>query len=626
MKPLPQMLQEKLDNLSRKPGVYIYKDRYDTVIYIGKAKVLRHRVRSYFQDDSRVDAKTRHLISRIHDIETIITDTEVEALILEANLVKEHKPRYNINLKDDKSFPYIRVTNEPYPRIFPTRKLIRDGSHYFGPYTNVIRMKALLTTIKKIFPVRSCNLPLNDKTISEKKFKVCLNYHIHRCNGPCEGYISQEEYNRTISYIVDFIRGNTSQIEKDIRQRMVELSKELRFEEAARLRDQLHSITMFSERQKVLDNQFGDRDIIATAADDGDACCVIFRVREGKIIAKDFFYLGNAQGESIAAITQVFLQQFYLKVDDIPPEILVPCHFDHDHDSLQLWLRQKRNARLDLVFPQRGEKARLLALCARNAKHHLEELMLKKMQAKEYLAGSVKALQKVLQLEKPPRRIEGFDISNIQGTNPVASMVCFINGRPAKGEYRRFKIRSKQSPDDFAMMHEAVKRRYTRVLRESKSVPDLILIDGGKGQLNAALTALREVGLDSQPIVALAKRLDEVFVPGYADPQNVPRDSAGLKLLQRVRDESHRFAVTFHRSLRAKQTLSSELDFIPGIGEKRKAALLKHFRSIDNIKAASVEELAGVNSISPKHARMIHTYLHGDNPSVDLTYGGSEQG
>ncbi len=610
MKTLPKNLHEKLNNLSRKPGVYLYKNKHGEIIYIGKAKVLRNRVRSYFQDSRTIDSKTAHLVSRIADFETIITDTEVEALILEANLVKEHKPRYNINLKDDKSFPFIRVTNEPYPRIFPTRKIIKDGSRYFGPYTNVVRMKALLSTIKKIFPIRSCNLPLNAKTISEKKFKVCLNYHIHRCHGPCEGFVSQEEYTRTINYIVDFIKGNTSHLEKDIRQRMLELSSELRFEEAARLRDQLNSITMFSERQKVLDNHLNDRDIIATAVDDGDACSVVFRVREGKIVSKDNFFLEHVKGESLAAITKVFLQQFYLKVDDVPPEILVPGHFGDDHAALQEWLSQKCGKRVTLVHPKRGEKVRLLDMCARNAGHHLDELKLKKMQSKEYIAGSVKALQQALQLEAAPRRIEGFDISNIQGTNPVASMVCFINGRAAKGEYRRFKIRSKESPDDFLMMYEAVKRRYTRVLKEKKNLPDLILIDGGKGQLNAALKALKELGLDSQALVALAKRLDEVFKPGVSEPQNVPRDSAGLKLLQRVRDESHRFAVTYHRTLRKKRTLTSELSGIPGIGEKRKNDLLKHFRSIENIKALTVEELAEVDSISKKLAQTIYDHLH----------------
>ena len=609
MKSLPSVLHTKLDSLSKKPGVYIYKDKDQNIIYIGKAKVLRNRVRSYFQDNGRLDAKTLHLVSRIHDLETIITDTEVEALILEANLIKEHKPRYNINLKDDKSFPYIRVTNEPYPRIFPTRKIVHDGSRYFGPYTNVMRMRALLATIKKIFPIRSCNLPLNDKTISKKKFKVCLNYHIHRCFGPCEGFASEEEYNATINYIVQFIKGYTRDLEQDIKTKMEELSSNLEFEKAARLRDQLHSIEMFTERQKVLDNNFGNRDIIATALDAEDACCVIFRVRQGKIVSKDHFFLTNVKGEDITAVTKLFVEQYYLKVEDIPAEILSPCHFNEDQSSLEEWFSGKSNSRVKILNPLRGEKARLLAMCTRNAAHHLEELKLKKMQAKDYIAGSVKALKSALQLENAPRRIEGFDISNIQGTDPVASMVCFINGRPAKGEYRRFMIRVKETPDDFAMMHEAVKRRYLRVLKENKPLPDLILIDGGKGQLGAALSALKEVGIAGQSIVALAKRLDEVFKPGIADAQNVPRDSAGLKLLQRVRDESHRFAVSYHRKLRKKRTLTSELDNIPGIGEKRKRILLRHFRSVANIRAASVEELTAAELISENLARTIFDAL-----------------
>jgi excinuclease ABC subunit C len=604
-------LHEQLDNLSRKPGVYLFKDENGNIIYIGKAKVLRNRVRSYFQH-RRTDSKTLHLVSRIHNIETIITDTEVEALILEANLVKEHKPRYNINLKDDKSYPYIRVTNEPYPRIFPTRKVIRDGSRYFGPFTNVIAMKALLATIKKIFPIRSCSLPLNEKTIEAHKFKVCLNYHIHRCSGPCEGYVSQEEYNRTINYIVEFIQGNTGRLERDIKARMYALSNERRYEEAARLRDQLQSVTMFSERQKVMDNNLASRDIIATAVDDGDACCVVLRVREGKIISKDRFFLEHTEGENTAAITKAFLLQFYLKVDNVPPQVLLSSHIGDDHLFLEEWLSQKNNRRVRLLFPQRGEKVRLLQMCVRNAKHHLDELKLKKMQSKEYVAGSVRALQKALQLDRPPKRIEGFDISNIQGTDPVASMVCFINGRAAKGEYRRYKIRTKKSPDDFAMMNEVVKRRYTRQLKEKKPLPDLVLIDGGKGQLNAARAALKALGLEHQPVIALAKRLDEIYKPGISEPQNIPRDSAALRLVQRVRDESHRFAITFHRTLRKKRTLTSELDRIPGIGVKRKSELLRHFRSMDNIKAASANELV-VGSISTRLASIIYAHLHGDD-------------
>jgi len=610
VKTITAELQAKLDNLSKRPGVYIYKDKRGDIIYIGKAKVLRNRVRSYFQDSRRLDAKTQHLVSRIQDLETIITDTEVEALILEANLIKENKPRYNIDLKDDKTFPYIRVTNEAYPRIFPTRKIIRDGSRYFGPYTNVMQMKALLTTIKKIFPVRSCRLPLNDKNIAAKKFKVCLNYHIHRCNGPCEGLVSQDEYNSTIAYIVQFIKGYSRDIKEDIKKRMQAFAADLQFEKAARMRDQLHSVEMFTQRQKVLDNNFGNRDIIAAALDDEAACCVVFRVRQGKIISKDHFFLENVKDETLPDVTKVFVQQFYLKAEDVPTEILAPCHFGEDQAALEDWLSDKARSRVKLVHPRRGEKANLMAMCSRNAAHHLEELKLKRMQAKDYVAGSVKALKNALQLDNAPRRIEGFDISNIQGTDPVASMVCFINGRAAKGEYRRFKIRIKATPDDFAMMHEAVTRRYTRLLREKKPLPDLILIDGGKGQLNAALSALEKVGLNNQPIVALAKRLDEVFKPGIAEAQNLPRDSAGLKLLQRVRDESHRFAVSYHRKLRKKRTLTSELDSISGIGEKRRQILLRHFRSVENVKAASVEDLKAADSISEKLARHIYDSLH----------------
>lgn len=606
-------LADKLDNLSRKPGVYLFKDKDGEIIYIGKAKVLRNRVRSYFQDNRRLDAKTQHLVPRIADLEAIITDTEVEALILEATLVKEHQPRYNINLKDDKSFPFLRVTNEPFPRIFPTRKTIRDGSRYFGPYTDVIRLKSLLSTIKKLFPIRSCKLPLTNESIREGKYKVCLNYHIHRCNGPCEGFISAQEYRQTIEYIVEFIKGHTEYIEQDIKRRMEALASELKFEQAARLRDQLRSIEMFAQRQKVLDPDLGDRDIIAASLEDEDACCVVFKVRQGKMIGKDFFFLQNVEGEPLASVVLVFMQQFYLKSEDVPPEILIPCSLGEEQEPLEQWLALEGSKRVRLISPQRGEKVRLLEMCERNARHHLEELKIKKLQAKEYIAGSVKALQKALNLPAPPKRIEGFDISNIQGTNPVASMVCFINGRAAKAEYRRFRIRVKESPDDFAMMNEAVKRRYSRLLREGKPLPDLILIDGGKGQLSAALAALEEAGVENQSIIALAKRLDEVFIPQVPDAQNIPRDSAGLKLLQRVRDESHRFAVAYHRKLRGKHALVSDLDGIPGIGKKRRELLLQAFSSVANLKKAGAEELMQINGISEKIAEKIIAHWRDNN-------------
>ncbi|RPH99202.1 MAG: excinuclease ABC subunit C [Calditrichaeota bacterium] len=596
---------EKLETLSPKPGVYLFKDKSGNIIYVGKAKVLRNRVRSYFQDKKRLDAKTLHLVARIADLETIITDTEVEALILEAALVKEHQPRYNINLKDDKSFPYIRVTHETFPRIFPTRKIIKDGSRYFGPYTDVLRLKTLLSTIKKLFPIRSCKLPLEPASIREGKFKVCLNYHIHRCHGPCEGFISAEEYQRTIEYIVEFIKGHTQFIEKDLKTRMQLLASELKFEQAARLRDQLKSVEMFSQRQKVLDPELADRDLISLATEDEFACCVVFKVRQGRIIGKDFFILEHVEGEEIRTVLRVFLQQFYFDSQDIPPEILVPIALAEELDTFEAWLAQKREKKVRIVLPQRGEKARLLEMCKKNARFHLSEFLLKKQQAAEYIAGSVKALQKALKLSLPPKRIEGFDISNIQGTFPVASMVCFINGRPAKAEYRRFKIRSKETPDDFAMMHEVVKRRYGRLEKEGKPLPDLILIDGGKGQLSAAISALKTLTIELPPIVALAKRLDEIFVPDVAEAQNIPRDSSGLKLLQRIRDESHRFAVTFHRQLRSKNALISELDAIPGIGLKRRQKLIRTFGSVVRLKKASSAELQQVEGISVKLAEQI---------------------
>lgn len=606
---LSEKLRGKLDNLSKKPGVYLFKNRNNDIIYIGKAKILRNRVRSYFQDSRQFETKLLQLVARISDFDTIITDTEVEALILEATLIKEHCPRYNINLKDDKSFPYIRVTNEPFPRIFPTRKIVHDGSKYFGPYTDVQGMRSLLNTIKRIFPIRSCKLPLTEKSIADKKYKVCLNYHIHRCFGPCQDLITQKEYKQTIDYIVQFIKGFTKNIEDDIKQRMQDLASELKFEQAARLRDQLKSIEMFSQRQKVLDPQLADRDIIATAVDDEDACCVIFKVRQGKIIAKDFFFLNNHRGENIQMVTKSFIEQYYLQREDSPPEILLPVDLGEETTVLENWLGKKASFKVHLKNPLRGEKARLVKMCTRNARFHLEGLLLKKLQSKEYIAGSVKALKDALHLEVAPRRIEGFDISNIQGTDPVASMVCFINGRPAKTEYRHYKIRAKSTPDDFLMMNEAVKRRYTRVLKEKKPLPDLILIDGGKGQLNAALSALREVGLEKQTVIALAKKLDQIYIPGVSDPQNISRASSRLKLLQRVRDESHRFAVTFHRKIRQKRTLTSELDAVPGIGDKRKKALLKYFGGIENIKMASVDEICKVKGISVQLAKEISSTL-----------------
>lgn len=603
-------LKEKLSHVAKQPGVYMFKNNRGKILYVGKAKVLRNRIRSYFQKTGALDPKTSSMIRQIRDFETIITDTEVEALILESNLIKEYKPRYNINLKDDKSYPYIRITNEPFPRIFPTRKVVHDGSRYFGPYTDVQAMRNLLKTIQRLFPIRSCKLSLTQKFIEEGRYKVCLNYHIHRCAGPCEGLVSQTDYNKTVQYIIAFINGNTDAIEQDISGHMQNLAKERRFEQAARLRDQLQDIQMFVRKQKVFDPELRNRDVIAAASNDEDSCCVIFRIRQGKLIGKSHYFLENTQNEKSKSIVEAFIKQYYLKTDDIPADILIPVRLD-DHAAVEEWLGKRVPVPVHLTVAARDdEQGRILGLCERNARYHLDELEIQKLQKKTYVAGAVKSLQEVLILDDPPKRIEGFDISNIQGTDPVASMVCFVNGKPSKSDYRKFKIRSKQTPDDFTMIHEAVKRRYSRIQREEKDMPDLILIDGGKGQLNAAVKALGELGIRKQPIIALAKRLDEVFMPGASEPQNIPRDSAALRLLQRVRDESHRFAVTFHRSLRSKRTLASQLDDIPGVGPLRKQVLLQHFKSIENIRAATVDSLSEVKGISKHLAVTIRQYLH----------------
>jgi excinuclease ABC subunit C len=608
---VPKNVREKLDLLSKKPGVYLFRNKQGELIYVGKAKVLRSRVRSYFQEGRPRDAKTARLVSQIADLETIITDSEVEALILESNLVKEYKPRYNINLKDDKTFPYIRVTKEAFPRIFPTRKLIRDGSRYFGPYTDATAMRELLKTVKQLFPLRSCNLALTEETIQQGKFRVCLNYHIKKCHGPCEGHISREEYQRTIDFIVAFIEGKSTAVVEAMTREMHTAAAERKFEVAARLRDQVQAVQSFHQRQKVLDPTLRDRDIIAIAAEEGDACCVVFQVREGKIIGRHHFFLSGIADENLSSVTAAFVKQYYITREYVPSEILLPAALGDEAVPIRTWLSDKRRAAVELIFPQRGEKAQLLKMCDRNARLLLQEMLLQREKSQDdYTPPSLKALQRELALEKLPLRIEAFDISNIQGTDPVASMVCFVNGKSHRSDYRHFRIRSKSTPDDFAMMREAVSRRYSRLQKEEQAFPDLILIDGGKGQLNAALDALHSLGIVNQPVIALAKRLDEVFVPGETESRYIRRDSPGLRLLQRVRDEAHRFAITFHRSLRKRRTLVSELETIPGVGKVRRNALLKTFKSVKKIREAGIEELGTVAGIPEKLAETIWRFYH----------------
>lgn len=604
-----EFIIEKLNNIPLQPGVYLFKDRNKKVIYIGKAKRLRPRVRSYFQS-GRIDSpKLQRLIKCISGLETIVTDSEIEALILEANLIKEYKPRYNVNLKDDKSFPYIRVTNEKYPRIFPTRKIIRDGSKYFGPYTDVRSMRSLLKTVKRLFPIRSCNLYLTDKTIAQRKYKVCLDYHIHKCLGPCEGLIDGHEYAQIVKHIIDFINGRDRTVINELQKKMELAAAAQDFEKAARTRDQINAIKDFQYKQKVITPEPIDQDLVTAYIEDDDACGVIFKVREGRIIGRQHYYLSGVESESMANVLSHFMRQYYLKADFIPQEIYLPDVIPETEYVAQ-WLSEKSGNRVVLKFPVKGEKAKLLKMATQNAKLLLEELKLQKMKAKDYVPYSVKALQHDLRLAVPPRRIEAFDVSNISGTNPTASMVTFVNGQAYKNDYRRFKIRTKTTPDDFAMMAEAIERRYTRLLKENGTMPDLVLVDGGKGQLSVAMNVLKKLNLKNQPVIALAKRLDEVYMPGASDPQNIAKTSSGLRLLQRIRDEAHRFAIEYHRKLRGKHAIYSELDDIPGVGQTRKKKLIKHFGSLKNLKSASLNEIKQVKGIPVSLAEKIYKHFH----------------
>ncbi len=591
---MTQTLSEKLNNLPTQPGVYIFRNEKGKILYVGKAKNLRSRVRSYFQDGAHLDLRKLRMVQLVHDLETILVDSEVEALILENNLIKAHKPRYNVTLKDDKSYPYIRITNEPFPRIFVTRRIIRDGSKYLGPYTEVKQLRHIMKTVTKIFPVRSCKFFLDDEVIAKRKVKLCLDYHIQRCQGPCEGLVSQADYNAMIRQVEQFLKGKTRELLQELQERMTAAAAEMNFETAARLRDQIKMIQDYNFiPQKVVMRDTEDRDVIAMAYEDEDACAVVFRIRDGKVIGRQHFYLDHVAEQTLPEILNEFLQQYYLEADHYPDQILLPVEIGEDQTVVEQWLSGRAGHKIELIVPQIGEKKKLVNLCQKNARFLLEDLKLQKMQRKDTVPYSVQMLQKNFNLATPPRRIEGFDISNIQGKDAVASMVCFVDGRPRKSEYRIFKIRSKDTPDDFTMMREAVFRRYKRVLAENLPLPDLILIDGGKGQLSSAVEALQAAGVDveQQPVIGLAKRLEEVFLPGYSDPMNLPKSSAGLKLLQQVRDEAHRFAISHFRKQHKKSTLRSPLDEVPGIGPARKKHLLSTFGSLRRIREASLQEL-----------------------------------
>ncbi len=579
----------RIQQVPTKPGVYFFKDEAGEIIYIGKAKQLRNRVRTYFQQSKHQSAKNISMIKRIANVEWLVVRSEVEALLTEANLIKQHQPHYNVSLKDDKSFPYIRITKEPYPRVFITRKIVRDGSKYFGPYTDVLHLRRSLKAVHKIFPVRSCDYFIDDASVAAKKVSLCLDYHIKKCQGPCEGMVSEKDYNAMIKQVIQFLQGRTKETEVYIQDQMTKASAEMRFEDAGMYRDQLHAIGRFKDRQRKVTADFEDRDVFALAEEEDYGVAVIVRIRNGRITSREKLSLRNLD-QSDAVMMETIISRFYLESDFIPKDILLP-NDPANKNQLVEWLKKKRGGAVHFIVPQRGERAKEVRLAFQNAKLLLGEWMINRKKRRELVPKMVNQLQEDLQLKVPPRRIEAFDISHLGGTNTVASMVCFVDGKPRKSKYRKFKVKTVAGIDDFASMREIVFRRYKRVKEEGTGVPDLVLIDGGKGQLSMAVSALRELGLDYLPIVGLAKRLEEVFVPGQSEAQSIHKQSPGLILLRRVRDEAHRFAITYQKQKRTDSVTRSIFHDIPGMGEKRVQKLLSEYSDINTIAGLKPEQI-----------------------------------
>ena len=739
-------LREKLNNLPTRPGVYQHKDSEGNVLYVGKAKNLRSRVRSYFQEAKPADGRLRIMIRKINDTEVIVTDTEAEALILENNLIKKLKPRYNINLRDDKSYPFICIKNERFPRVFPTRRVRKDGSKYFGPYTDVKNMRLMLRTIRSIFMLRTCNLNLTQSAIDAGKYQPCLEYHIKKCAAPCVGLQSEADYNQTIMQIEKLLNGHTKELIGLLRDEMKRLASEMKFEEAASLRDRIAALEKYSARQRIVSQDFEDRDVFALAVDreESVACGVLFKVREGTVIGRQHKYIRRIEGltdesllqslleyhikkcaapcvglqseedynqtimqiekllnghtkeligllrdemkrlasemkfeeaaslrdriaalekysarqrivsqdfedrdvfalavdreESVAcgvlfkvregtvigrqhkyirriegltdeSLLQSLLESYYTETTFFPEEVLL-SHDIPDPEPLEEVLRRGRGKKVGVRMPQRGDKAGLVRMVETNANLLLDEWKLQKeKRGEDRIPFAVKKLHKDLRLDDLPRRMECFDISHLSGTGTVASCVVFQDGKPRKSDYRHYKIRSAEGkPDDYLSMREVISRRYKRILADDGPWPDLVVIDGGKGQLSSAVEALREVGAYGRfPVIGLAKRLEEVFFPGDSESMLIAKDSASLQLLQRLRNEAHRFAISFQRTQRTKRTIRTELTEIPGIGPKVSARLIGTFGSVKQVREASEEQLSAV--VGPARARAVKTYF-----------------
>lgn len=614
-----------IKNLPDKPGVYLMKNSLGEVIYVGKAKVLKNRVKSYFQKSKNHSEKLKVMVKNIAEFEYIVTDSEMEALILECNLIKKYNPKYNILLKDDKFYPFIKITvNDDYPRVFVTRRFAKDGSKYFGPYTNGSAVYETLDLIYKIFPLRNCKLVIKE---NGEKVRPCLNYHIKKCLGPCGGHISKEEYGKMINDIIDILSGKETYITKMLKSDMEKAAEELEFEKAASLRDKILSINAIAEKQKIFKTMEGDEDFINIEQDEKDSCIQVFFSRDGKVIGREHFIFENTANEGIGEIIEDFIGSFYGGTAKIPKAIYVP-QIDN-FDLMEEYLTIKRGSKVWIKVPQKGQKKEMLEMVKNNARITLEKFKDKYLKDKEINRISLLELQDLLELEECPQRIEAYDISNIQGVDSVGTMIVFEEGRAKNSDYRRFKIKTVKGANDYDSMREILTRRFNHGLDEIKAIqqrdlklsagkfstfPDLIMMDGGKGQVNVALEVLQSLNIDI-PVCGLVKD-DKHQTRGIIYNNNeliINKGSNLMQLIRRIQDEVHRFAITYHRSLRDKRTLHSVLDDIPYVGEKRRRALLMKFGSVDNIKKASMQELLETQSIDKKSAESIYNYFNGNN-------------
>ena len=634
------------------------KDAQGNILYVGKAISLYNRVRSYFQESTDLSPKNRSMVAKVDDIEFLVVKNEVEALVLESNYIKQYRPRYNVLMRDDKSYPYIKVSlTEDFPRVYRVRSFQRDGNRYFGPYTNSGAVDATLDLLNKLFAFRTCRYdastwapPVNKEPPPGWKQKLlprpCTQYYIHRCIAPCVAYASREEYDTVIKQVILFLEGKHDEVVKSLQEKMHEAAENLNFEEAARIRDRIQAVERVLEKQRIISTEGqDDQDVIAFASSEDETCVMTFFFRNGKLIGREFFILQGTRDSSPGEVMTSFLQQFYESSPHIPPEIVIEAEPD-DRAVILAWLREKRKGAVTITTPKRGEKLRLIEMVKQNAQEVLEQQRIKWLTDSQKTQLALEELQEALNLAAPPQRIECYDISNTQGTNSVGAMVVFEVGRPKPSEYRRFKIKSVEGPNDFASHQEVLRRRFRHAGMQSTTrnedsadlegqfiatsedgtgetgapgapgaqfqhdwaMPDLIIIDGGKGQLSAAMEVLQELHIDI-PTVGLAKENEEIFIPGSPDPIILPRSSQALYLVQRIRDEAHRFGITYHRKLRSDRTFKSVLDEIPGIGPKRKQALMKHYGSVRAMSAASVEDLAALDGMTRDAAEKVKEYI-----------------